>query len=400
MLPINSLSSPQLPQPSTDAIEQSVLLQNKIINEINKNNGKITFAEYMRLALYAPGLGYYSAGSQKFGKSGDFVTAPEISPLFGYALAKQCQEIFLNSDVKSLFEIGAGTGILAATLLIELEKLNCLPDHYLILEISADLRQRQYETVLNKCPHLMSRMQWISEWPNKPINGIIIANEVLDAMPVHRFYLDNNVISEFYVIYENDQFNWSLQAPSSAELAIAIEHIKQTYLPQINNYATEINLAMPSWIKQLSDCLNHGVILLMDYGFPSAEYYLADRNNGTLMCYYRHRAHDNPFLWPGLQDITAHVDFTRVAEAASNAGLSLSGYNSQAGFLLGCGVLDYFEQPINSMDNIDQFNLQQQFKQLTLPSEMGEIIKVIGFTRDLNISLRGFSLQDRQYNLK
>lgn len=395
----NNFSQNQLPQPSVDAIEQSALLTKLIIDEINKNNGKITFAEYMRLTLYAPGLGYYSAGSQKFGKSGDFITAPEISPLFGLSLAKQCQEIFLTIDDRTLFELGAGSGQLAVTLLLELERLSCLPDHYFILEVSADLRSRQKQTLLTKCPHLISRIHWLDNWPTDPFTGIVIANEVLDAMPIHRFYLDTNGIKEYYVAYQNDSFTWSLQLPSSNELTSAIQKIQRDYLPHSVNYSSEINLVIPSWIKQLSQCITKGVILLIDYGYPKAEYYLDDRNNGTLMCFYRHRAHHDPFLWPGLQDITSHVDFTLVAEAALEADLSVIGYNSQAGFLLGCGIINYFQQLHEVADELDKFNLQQQFKQLTLPSEMGEIIKVIALARDINISLCGFNLQDRKHRL-
>lgn len=399
MLSKNNFTQSQLPQPSADAIAQSNLLQQLIIAEINKNNGKIPFVEYMHLALYAPGLGYYSAGSQKLGKSGDFMTAPELSPLFGLSLAKQCQEIFLATHEKNIFELGAGSGILASTMLLELERLSCLPDQYLILEVSADLRQRQKETLLLKCPHLMPRLQWLDSWPKDPFKGIIIANEVLDAMPVHRFNSDSDGIKEYYVTYQNNSFDWSLHPPSSTELTKAIEKIQREYLLNSLNYSSELNLLIPSWIKQLSHCLTQGVILLIDYGYPRAEYYLADRNNGTLMCYYRHRAHHDPFKWPGLQDITSHVDFTLVAESALAADLSVIGYNSQAGFLLGCGIIDYYQQCLNSSDELDKFNLQQQFKQLTLPSEMGEIIKVMALARDINIPLSGFSLQDRRQRL-
>lgn len=399
MSPPNKSSLSQLPQPSADAIAHSLSLQKLIIDEINKAGDQLTFAEYMRLALYAPGLGYYSAGAQKLGAGGDFVTAPEISALFGMALAKQCQQILISGAGNTLFELGAGSGKLAATLLLELEQLQCLPDHYLILEISADLRERQRAMILEKCPHILSRIQWLDGWPAQPIKGVIIANEVLDAMPVHRLYFNADEIKEYYVTHQNDCFNWSLQTASSEELLQAAQKIQQHYLFHAQHYSTEINLLMPSWINRLSQCLDQGVILLIDYGYPRAEYYLADRCTGTMMCYYRHRVHDDPFFWPGLQDITTHVDFTGVAEAAVNAGLSVAGYNSQAGFLLGCGIMDCYQQMHESVDAIAQFNLQQQLKQLTLPVEMGEIIKVLALSRGVDISLRGFSLQDRRGGL-
>ncbi len=394
---IESLS--QLPQPSPEAIAHSLQLQKLILEQINHAGGEITFTEYMRLALYAPGLGYYSAGAQKFGSAGDFVTAPEISSLFGKAIAKQCQEILLITQGNTLFELGAGSGILAATLLLELENLSCLPDQYLILEISADLQQRQKETLQQQCPHLLSRVRWLNSWPTSPLSGVIIANEVIDAMPVHRFYLNEGKIMEYYVTAQNEKFNWHLNNPSSELLLNALQNIENNYLPNINHYSSEINLTIPAWITDLSKCLLNGVILLIDYGFPKAEYYLADRSNGTLMCHYRHRAHDNPFFWPGLQDITAHVDFTLIAEAAVSAGLSIAGFTSQASFLIGCGVIEYFQHALNNADPIEQFNLQQQLKQLTLPNEMGEIIKVIGLSSGIDTPLCGFSWQDRRFSL-
>lgn len=393
------LTNIELPQPSLEAIEHSLRLQKLIIEQINNAGGILSFAEFMRLALYAPGLGYYSAGAQKFGAAGDFVTAPEISTLFGKAIAKQCQEIFFITKENVLFELGAGSGTLAATLLLELENLSSLPDRYLILEVSAELRQRQQETLKQKCPHLLSRTEWLESWPATAFNGVIIANEVLDAMPVHRFYLNNNSIMEYYVTVQDNQFNWQLNKPSSELLSNSIQHLQQHNLSDINDYTSEININIPPWITDLRKCLRQGLILLIDYGFPRAEYYLADRKQGTLMCHYRHRAHDNPFFWPGLQDITSHVDFTYVVEAAMNSGLSITGYTSQASFLLGCGIIDSFQEAMSNADPIEQFNLQQQLKQLTLPTEMGEIIKVIGLTSDINTPLRGFSWQDRRHSL-
>ncbi len=396
-MPQDSIS--QLPAPSPEAVDHSLQLQKLIIERINLKNNFLSFADFMRLALYAPGLGYYSAGAQKFGAAGDFVTAPEISPLFGKAIAKQCQEIFLIMQENTIFELGAGSGILAATLLLELENLSCLPDRYLILEVSADLKQRQQETLKQKCSHLLSRVEWLNSWPIKPITGVIIANEVLDAMPVHRFYLNNHKIMEYYVTHHNNNFKWQLNLPSSELLSNNIQNLQQHYLSDVHDYTSEININIPAWITDLRRCLHQGLILLIDYGFPRAEYYLADRNQGTLMCHYRHRAHDDPFFWPGLQDITSHVDFTSVADAAVNSGLSIAGYTSQASFLLGCGIIDCFQEAIANMDPIAQFNLQQQLKQLTLPTEMGEIIKVIGLSSDINTPLRGFSWQDRRHSL-
>lgn len=406
-----------LPMPSEAAIKHCQQLCDVIVDHIQKAGGKITFAEYMHLALYAPGLGYYSAGAQKFGAAGDFITAPEISSLFAQSIATQCQQILTELNGGSIFECGAGSGKLAADLLLELDRLNCLPQQYLILEVSADLQQRQKETLLKQCPHLYHQVQWLNNWPTTPISGVIIANEVLDAMPVHRFKIHNETIQEYFVRYQDRQFCWDLADPSSQQLQQAIENIRDHYLCDSDthagitadtsftshqfskNYSSEINLAIPLWITELSHCLHRGLILLIDYGFPSAEYYHPDRTEGTLMCHYRHHAHDDPFFYPGLQDITAHIDFTLVAEAAYQAGLSIAGYASQAGFLLGCGIVERAEQAMHMADPIKQFQSQQQLKQLTLPTEMGELFKVIGLTREITSNLCGFQLQDRRASL-
>jgi SAM-dependent MidA family methyltransferase len=218
-------------------------------------------------------------------------------------------------------------------------------------------------------------------------------------MPVNRFHFNENKLLEYFVTYHNHKFNWHSDLPSSVALSNALQTIQNKFLPEVTSYSSEINMGLPAWITDLGKCLQKGVIFLIDYGFPRAEYYLADRSNGTLMCHYRHRAHDNPFFWPGLQDITAHVDFTLVAEAAINSGLSIAGYTSQAGFLLGCGIIEYFQKAYDDADPIEQFNLQQQLKQLTLPNEMGEIIKVIGLSSGIEFPLCGFSMQDRRHAL-
>lgn len=394
--------NPQLPQPTTEAIIHSQRLVAAIKHQINSTHGMITFADYMNSALYAPGQGYYSAGSQKFGPTGDFVTAPEISPLFGRALARQCEEILKIETINNngtILEFGAGTGILAATLLLELEQLKSLPTNYFILEISADLQQRQQQTLQQQCQHLLPRVHWLEKLPSTAISGVILANEIMDAMPVNRFLIENNIIFEYYVACNDDAFTWKIGVPSTIAFKDAVKKIHENYLPHAQYYSSEINLALPAWINGLSNCLQQGLILLIDYGFPRAEYYHPDRADGTLMCHYRHHAHADPFYWPGLQDITAHVDFTLVAEAATIENLSVCGYASQGGFLLGCGIVDCLQQASASASSVEQFQLQQQLKKLTLPNEMGELFKVIGLSRNLDKKLRGFSMQDRRGSL-
>ena len=355
----------------------------------------------MAMVLFEPGLGYYVSGSQKFGASGDFVTAPEISPLFSYCLARQCVEIFafMGADCeKSVLEFGAGTGIMAADILLEMEKLGRLPDHYYILEVSADLRQRQQETLKAKADHLLDRISWIEGLPAKNFTGVVLANEVLDAMPVHRFYKDKNnsdrTLGEYYVVEQDSGFAWQ-QGPLSNDVLDKKLAELQDRLP--GNYSSEINLAASAWIKSIASWLQKGVVLIVDYGFPRHEYYHPQRGQGTLMCHYRHHSHSDPFLYPGLQDITAHVDFTAVAEAADTAGLDIIGYTSQAFFLLGNKVEEYLAD-LNSR-NPEYMRLSQQLKTLTMPGEMGELFKVMALGKSFNASLRGFSLKDDRFRL-
>jgi len=290
------------------------------------------------MVLAQPGLGYYVAGSQKFGQAGDFVTAPEISPLFSYALAQQCAEIFITlmPSEKIILEFGAGSGVMAADILTELERVGELPQRYYILELSAELKHRQKETIKNRAVHLLDYVEWIEQLPDKSFNGVVLANEVLDAMPVHRFYKDKSnrqyPLGEYYVSWTGERFELSQGPFSSDELASEVHKLEEE-IP--DNYSSEINMAASAWVTSIAERINRGVILIIDYGFPRQEFYHPQRTQGTLMCHYRHRSHTDPFVYPGLQDITAHVDFSAIAEAANTAGLDIIGYTNQAFFLLG-----------------------------------------------------------------
>jgi SAM-dependent MidA family methyltransferase len=391
----------QLPTPEADALRHSQLLTKAIVAEIEQNGGRISFERYMAMALTHPGLGYYVSGSQKFGASGDFVTAPEISPLFSYCLARQCVEILRSLNVsteKTLLEFGAGTGIMAADILLEMEKLGELPQRYYILELSAELKQRQKETIKNKAGHLSNNIEWIEKLPSRGFNGVILANEVLDAMPVHRFFKDaaNADLSsgEYYVAWDNGKFIFD-QGPVSSD---QLQQIINALYPQLpGKYTSEVNLAANAWVSSIAEVIENGVALIIDYGFPRHEYYHPDRAQGTLMCHYRHRSHTDPFLYPGLQDITAHVDFTAVAEAAKISGLDILGYTSQAFFLLGNHVEDYL-QNIDSA-SVDYLQLSQQLKTLTMPGEMGELFKVIALGKGCDNRLQGFSMKDDRMKL-
>jgi SAM-dependent MidA family methyltransferase len=382
-----------LPVPSPEAAAHSEKLLDFIIQKIQAK-GRLTFAEFMQLALYAPGLGYYSAGTHKFGSAGDFVTAPEISPLFARSIAKQGQQIlnqFKNDG--DILELGAGTGVLAADILLALEADDALPKHYYILELSADLRQRQQALLQERVPQLYSRVIWLDTLPEKPLQGLILANEVLDAMPVHKFKIEQG-IKEYYVTQANGQLAWHCDVASTKELERRLQQY-QLNLPQ--NYESEINLALPAFIASLNASLNAGLILLIDYGFPRAEYYHPQRDTGTLMCHYRHYAHDNPLILPGLQDMTAHVDFTAIAEAAIEAGLRVAGFTNQANFLLNCGIIE--KVMTEDLTSDQQWMLSQEIKKLTLPSEMGELFKVIALTKNVSDALLGFNLFDQRARL-
>lgn len=387
-----------LPTPSPEALAHSQRLIDAIWEAMN--NGHISVKGYLELALYAPELGYYCAGSHKLGAAGDFVTAPEISSLFGQSLARQVVDILplLNNAV--IFEIGPGTGKLAADILLALEQQDALPDEYWLLEVSADLKAKQKEILQQRCPHLLEKVKWLEGLPDQSFEGVIVANEVLDAMPVHVFqYHNENIINEMFVEYDKNKFISRMQLCDNQQLIAAVKHIQNDLGGEHGwnaGYTSEINLMMAPWLASITENLKKGLVLFIDYGFDRKTYYHPDRNTGTLMCHYRHHAHTDPFLYPGLQDITSHVDFTAVAEAADAAKLNVAGYATQAAFLLSCGITDLVPRDLGVEQ---QFAYANEIKMLTLPSEMGELFKVMALTRDMNEDLIGFSLQDFRFQL-
>jgi SAM-dependent MidA family methyltransferase len=385
----------KLPPPSPEAQAHSEKLQALIREEIAASGGHIGFDRFMELALYAPGLGYYSAGSGKFGEAGDFVTAPELSPLFSRCLARQCAEVLSAIDGGDILEFGAGSGVMAADILIELASMNCLPEHYFILELSADLRQRQQQSIAEKVPQLAERVVWLDALPETDFRGVVLANEVLDAMPVHRFVIHNGEPHELCVVWNGK----SLVLEEGAPDAVLYARLKQLQNECLlaDGYCSEINLRAEEWLRSLADFLQQGVVLLIDYGFPQREFYHPQRSSGTLMCHYRHRAHDDALILLGLQDITAHVDFTAVAETALEAGLSVRGYTSQANFLIANGLPGLLAD--EGGDTRQQLTLSAQVKRLTMPGEMGELFKVMALTREWEGPLQGFSLRDERGRL-
>jgi SAM-dependent MidA family methyltransferase len=373
-----------LTEPTPDARAHSDRVAAHIRGEISSSGGWISFARYMDLALYAPGLGYYSAGAKKLGKAGDFVTAPEISPLFGQTLARQVQEI-LRSGFDEVLEVGAGSGALAATLLEELDSNEAAPRSYFILELSADLRERSRDTLAARVPHLLERVAWLNRLP-PAFSGVVIGNEVLDAMPVHVVRVNGGRIEEGGV---GERLDWSWRV-ASGEL---LEAARALALPE--GFRTEIGLASRGFMRSLAGVLEKGVALFVDYGFPRGEYYHPQRREGTLMCHYRHHAHADPFFLPGLQDITSHVDFSAVAAAAREAGLAVAGYTSQAQFLVNCGITELMQR--TPADDQTRFlPLANQANRLMSPAEMGELFKAIAFERGYTAPLLGFQEVDRR----
>ncbi len=379
-----------LPVPDPVAIAHSKRLVARLQQEMDECGGAITFARFMELALYAPGLGYYSAGSRKFGAEGDFVTAPEISALFSRCVANQIQQVLGTLEGGAILEVGAGSGVMAADILAELERLESLPEHYFILELSGDLRERQQATLQDKVPQLAGRVQWLDSLPQAPFSGVVVANELLDALPVHRFQVGGGGVDELYVTCGKDGFRWERGLISSEPLAERLER-NAVQLPV--GYRSEIGLAAERWLRSVGAILERGLVLLIDYGFPAHEYYHPQRDGGTVMCHYRHRAHPDPLILPGLQDITAHVNFTAVAETAVDVGMEIYGYTTQAYFLLANGL----EQAMRDLpdDPLALLELSRQIKILTLPEEMGELFKVIGVGKGLaGVPLNGFMLRD------
>ena len=382
--PHGHAASPEL---DADSRRHAAAVAAHLREQIAAAGGALPFDRFMELALYAPGLGYYVAGSRKFGAEGDFVTAPEISPLFGRALARQCAQVLAETG-GDILEFGAGTGAMAADILLQLAADQALPDRYLILELSPELRARQQDTLRARLGGLAERVHWLDGLPDT-FCGVMLGNEVLDAMPVQRFRLTADGVEEAFVNVDGEGFAWQWRPATSAGLTEAVAGLRDG-LPA--GYVSEINLRLWPWLSAVASTLRRGTLLLIDYGYSGAEYYHPERDGGTLICHFRHRAHDNPLVLPGLQDITANVDFSAVAEAGQAAGLALAGYSTQAHFLLGCGLDELLaEGDPGDPAYLDQL---QGIKQLTLPSAMGERFKAIGFSRGLDMALRGFAMRD------
>jgi SAM-dependent MidA family methyltransferase len=386
-----------LPVPTPDALAHSQRVTAYLRALIDKAGGWIPFSRYMEAALYAPGLGYYAAGATKLGAAGDFVTAPEMSPLFGRTLAHAIAPVLAETPIGDetcgdVLELGAGSGRLAADVLGELEKIDALPARYRILEVSADLRERQQETIARAFPHLAERVQWLDTLPTH-FSGVILGNEVLDALPVEVVRWTEAGPLSHGVVLEDATFGWQDRSITDPLLRARAEALKLA-----PGYLSEINLAADALIASLARSLDHGLILMIDYGFGQGEYYHPQRHMGTLRAHYRHHALDDPFHLPGLCDLTAHVNFSAVARAGEGAGLNLAGYASQASFLLNSGLTELLMtlSPTDAAAYLPQANAVQR---LVSPAEMGELFKVIGLSKGSIAPLAGFARRDRRHSL-
>jgi SAM-dependent MidA family methyltransferase len=398
-------------EPELDAVQRKHLahVREFLIQQVAASGGYLSFERFMDLALYAPGLGYYSSGAHKLGAAGDFITAPELSSLFGRCVAKQCAEIFESlgprgrdreAAPRCIMEIGAGSGRLAVDVLSRLEQHGALPDHYWILEVSADLIQRQRQLIGAELPQLLPRVEWLSRPPRESFDGVILANEVLDALPVARFRWNRTAVEEIGVVVDatsNSGFGWDTR-PAESALSQACATLHASGGDWDDGYVSEYCPRAVAFAVAVSGALRRGAVLWFDYGLPRSQYYVPERHEGTLISHFRHHAHADVLLYPGLQDITAWVDFTLLAEGSREAGFELAGFTTQAYFLAATGI-DAEMQVAASGDDNAFARLAHQARQLMLPGEMGERFKAMAWLRGIDRGLCGFALQDLRHSL-
>ncbi len=414
-----SVTRPILPLLSPDEQQHSAAVAGALREAITGAGGWLSFERFMEWVLYAPGLGYYSAGSAKIGASGDFVTAPEVSDLFSRCVARQCAEV-LSAVGGEILELGAGTGRMATTMLESLASEGVLPERYCILEVSAELIERQRERVRSLPAGLRERVVWLERLPEHPVRGVVLANEVLDALPCRRFVVGSGAeaaavnssapgtalasvaapgessVLELGVALDGDRFVERPSAPDAA-LACAFEALlRELPEPLSQGYVSEMCLRLEPWVASIGERLERGLMLLFDYGLPRSHYYHPQRVSGTLRCHFKHLAHDDPYVNVGVQDITAWVDFTRVAEAAVAVGLDVVGFCTQAAFLLATGIEAFAAEAV---DPVERARRAGEARRLLLPGEMGEAFKVMALARHYDLSPRGFSLQDLRHSL-
>jgi SAM-dependent MidA family methyltransferase len=367
----------KLPAPDPVAQQHSAQLLDLIVDHIQSHDGKISFADYMQKCLYQPGLGYYSAGLTNIGATGDFITAPEISPLFSQALASHIADVLTQIGGDCL-EFGAGSGKMAGDILLQLAQWNCLPDRYLIIEASADLQFRQQEYLSSVLGELLDKVVWLPKLPDH-FSGAIVANEVCDAMPVHSLLFADNGIFERYIGWDGQQLTWQTGAISQPSLDAKARQI-EPLLPS-KPFICEVNRYADAWLHSLAVMLEQGALFIMDYGHIKADYYHDSRANSLIRCHYQHHVHDNPLILVGLQDLTAHVNFSDLAVTADEAGLTVAGFQQQADFLLAGDILDLAEQ--QTTDTFSQMQQAGALKRLLMPEQMGAMFKTLTLTKNL-----------------
>ena len=383
------MATSTLPPPDAEELAHSAHLREVIQEQIIAAGGAVPFWKFMELALYAPGLGYYSAGAHKFGPGGDFTTAPELSPLFAACVADALTPVLQQLGPDAVFmELGGGSGAFAETCLAKLLANDALPARYAILEPSADLRERQKQRLQERLPPLVFELvEWLDGPIQEPWNGVLFANEVIDALPTPRFTLRDGEVFEEYVALDGEGRFVRQDQPADPMLAAAVRNIERR-LPEpiADGYRSEALAQLPYWLQAVVGGMADGAVLLVDYGYARGEYYQPERRDGTLRAFRRHHLVEDVFAWPGLQDITASVDFTALVEAGVGAGFEFSGYCSQASFLIGNRLQENLAlAESRAADDIARHNLRQQAKLLTLPSEMGERFQAIGFQRGVEL---------------
>lgn len=353
------------------------------------SGGRISFESYMNTCLFQPQLGYYRCGTQKFGASGDFTTAPETSPLFAHCLARFKTQV---ACANTILEVGAGSGRLAADILVSLAQQDALPEQYYILELSQELRQRQQQTIRDAIPEMLDSVIWLDDLPDQ-FNGLVIANELLDAMPVRRFRIKDQKCYEQFVSWHDGILCYEDVIASDPRLLHRVEELKRdNQIGDGGGYFSEINFMAEDWVRTLGQKLQSAVVLLIDYGYPRNAYYHPQRHQGTLMCHFQHRAHPDALILPGIQDITAHIDFTAMADAALAAGMEIAGFTTQGYFLMNMNVLAALDESLHQTS--EYIMLANEIKRLTLPGEMGEQFKVLSLTKGLDAPIPGFEMHD------
>ena len=387
--------NPNWTQPDAFASRHSVAVARHLRGQIEDAGGVLPFDQYMDMALYAPGLGYYATGTRKFGQGGDFVTAPEIGPLFGRSLAREVGLVLETIDDACLLEFGAGSGALAQSLIEALSADGRLPSRYCILEISPDLRERQRQRLEPLAEHHGLKIEWLEQLPDEPLQGVILANEVVDAFAVTRFCVIQGRPWRAGISIDGDGFAWEWIDDLDPDSGAA--KIVQQY-ELVEGFISEVCPRAQAWIHALGVSLQRGLALVIDYGFPAREYYLPERSQGTLRCHYQHRAHNDPLILPGIQDVTCQVNFSALAEAGRTAGFDVLGYTSQESYLLALGLLDLATPQPEGDENV-MLSRAAEVKQLILPSQMGEAFKVMALGKNIEQALAGFKLRDRSSSL-